>query len=205
MCYGEERPGRLLLRVSSEGERVGKGGARRSLPLWLHQGALGTVKEILASWMEAEWCPPPAGSYRGPSPTGVPHCGRGYGQQRQPQRPGPAPPGRAAPSQGCLPGDPWSPPLSAEACPPPRVSRSGGSSERRGGPGDREGGGRLHSFFSPLQTQQAKFLTWQFDGEYRGDDYTATLTLGNPDLIGESGEELAQGSFDLGRSLANVG
>lgn len=37
-----------------------------------------------------------------------------------------------------------------------------------------------------FQTQQAKFLTWQFDGEYRGDDYTATLTLGNPDLIGES-------------------
>lgn len=41
---------------------------------------------------------------------------------------------------------------------------------------------------SPTQTQQAKFLTWQFDGEYRGDDYTATLTLGNPDLIGESGK-----------------
>uniref|UniRef100_A0A4X1VRS9 Translocase of outer mitochondrial membrane 40 like n=1 Tax=Sus scrofa TaxID=9823 RepID=A0A4X1VRS9_PIG len=39
---------------------------------------------------------------------------------------------------------------------------------------------------SPTETQQAKFLTWQFDGEYRGDDYTATLTLGNPDLIGES-------------------
>ncbi|KAM5237437.1 mitochondrial import receptor subunit TOM40B isoform 3-T3 [Ctenodactylus gundi] len=39
---------------------------------------------------------------------------------------------------------------------------------------------------SHFQTQQAKFLTWQFDGEYRGDDYTATLTLGNPDLIGES-------------------
>lgn len=41
---------------------------------------------------------------------------------------------------------------------------------------------------APSQTQQSKFLTWQFDGEYRGDDYTATLTLGNPDLIGESGE-----------------
>ncbi|XP_038624565.1 mitochondrial import receptor subunit TOM40B [Tachyglossus aculeatus] len=37
-----------------------------------------------------------------------------------------------------------------------------------------------------FQTQQAKFLTWQFDGEYRGDDHTATLTLGNPDLLGES-------------------
>lgn len=41
---------------------------------------------------------------------------------------------------------------------------------------------------SSTQTQQAKFLTWQFDGEYRGDDYTATLTLGNPDLIGQSGK-----------------
>ncbi|XP_057595922.1 mitochondrial import receptor subunit TOM40B-like isoform X3 [Hippopotamus amphibius kiboko] len=39
---------------------------------------------------------------------------------------------------------------------------------------------------SLFQTQQARFLTWQLDGEYRGDDYTATLTLGNPDLIGES-------------------
>ncbi|KAG8146870.1 putative Translocase of outer mitochondrial membrane 40-like protein [Naja naja] len=39
-----------------------------------------------------------------------------------------------------------------------------------------------------FQTQQAKFTTWQFDTEYRGDDYTATLTLGNPDLISESGE-----------------
>ncbi|ETE58278.1 Mitochondrial import receptor subunit TOM40B, partial [Ophiophagus hannah] len=37
-------------------------------------------------------------------------------------------------------------------------------------------------------TQQAKFTTWQFDTEYRGDDYTATLTLGNPDLISESGD-----------------
>ncbi|KAM9624023.1 mitochondrial import receptor subunit TOM40B isoform 2-T2 [Morphnus guianensis] len=37
-----------------------------------------------------------------------------------------------------------------------------------------------------FQTHQAKFVTWQFDGEYRGDDCTATLTLGNPDLLGES-------------------
>ncbi|XP_028565844.2 mitochondrial import receptor subunit TOM40B [Podarcis muralis] len=37
-----------------------------------------------------------------------------------------------------------------------------------------------------FQTQQSKFMTWQFDTEYRGDDYTATLTLGNPDLISES-------------------
>ncbi|KYO19499.1 mitochondrial import receptor subunit TOM40B [Alligator mississippiensis] len=37
-----------------------------------------------------------------------------------------------------------------------------------------------------FQTQQSKFMTWQFDGEYRGDDCTATLTLGNPDVISES-------------------
>ncbi|XP_075301115.1 mitochondrial import receptor subunit TOM40B isoform X3 [Opisthocomus hoazin] len=36
-----------------------------------------------------------------------------------------------------------------------------------------------------FQTHQAKFVTWQFDGEYRGDDCTATLTLGNPDLLGD--------------------
>lgn len=94
----------------------------------------------------------------------------------------------------------WSGPPS-----PPRVSCSGGSRERSRGDSDRKAGGRSHSVFSLLQTQQAKFLTWQFDGEYRGDDYTATLTLGNPDLIGESGEELGQGPFSPGCSLANVG
>ncbi|KAJ7307394.1 hypothetical protein JRQ81_009410 [Phrynocephalus forsythii] len=41
-------------------------------------------------------------------------------------------------------------------------------------------------FFAENFTQQSKFVTWQFDTEYRGDDYTATLTLGNPDLISES-------------------
>ncbi|XP_030320918.1 mitochondrial import receptor subunit TOM40B isoform X3 [Calypte anna] len=40
-----------------------------------------------------------------------------------------------------------------------------------------------------FQTHQAKFVTWQFDGEYRGDDCTATLTLGNPDLLGESAQK----------------
>ncbi|XP_077697419.1 mitochondrial import receptor subunit TOM40B isoform X2 [Eretmochelys imbricata] len=37
-----------------------------------------------------------------------------------------------------------------------------------------------------FQTQQARFVTWQFDGELRGDDYTATLTLGNPDVLSQS-------------------
>ncbi|NWR03268.1 TM40L protein, partial [Paradoxornis webbianus] len=36
------------------------------------------------------------------------------------------------------------------------------------------------------QTHQARFVTWQFDAEYRGDDCTATVTLGNPDLLGGS-------------------
>ncbi|XP_025899025.1 mitochondrial import receptor subunit TOM40B [Nothoprocta perdicaria] len=35
-------------------------------------------------------------------------------------------------------------------------------------------------------THQSKFVTWQFDGEYRGADCTATLTLGNPDLLSEA-------------------
>ncbi|CAI9536267.1 unnamed protein product [Staurois parvus] len=37
-----------------------------------------------------------------------------------------------------------------------------------------------------FQTRHAKFLTWQIDVEYRGDDFTGTLTLGNPDLINDS-------------------
>ncbi|MEE6491597.1 hypothetical protein FKM82_016281 [Ascaphus truei] len=39
-----------------------------------------------------------------------------------------------------------------------------------------------------FQTQLSKFLTWQFDGEYRGDDCTWTLTLGNPDMVNESAQ-----------------
>uniref|UniRef100_A0A8C5MXM4 Translocase of outer mitochondrial membrane 40 like n=1 Tax=Leptobrachium leishanense TaxID=445787 RepID=A0A8C5MXM4_9ANUR len=37
-----------------------------------------------------------------------------------------------------------------------------------------------------FQTHHSKFHTWQFDGEYRGDDCTASVTLGNPDLLNES-------------------
>ncbi|KAM4690094.1 mitochondrial import receptor subunit TOM40B isoform 2-T2 [Rhinophrynus dorsalis] len=37
-----------------------------------------------------------------------------------------------------------------------------------------------------FQTHHSKFLTWQIDGEYRGDDCTATVTLGNPDLLNGS-------------------
>ncbi|XP_067169669.1 mitochondrial import receptor subunit TOM40B isoform X2 [Apteryx mantelli] len=45
-----------------------------------------------------------------------------------------------------------------------------------------------------FQTHQSKFMTWQFDGEYRGDDCTATLTLGNPDLLSESERDLPPGA-----------
>ncbi|XP_069806802.1 mitochondrial import receptor subunit TOM40B [Dendropsophus ebraccatus] len=37
-----------------------------------------------------------------------------------------------------------------------------------------------------FQTHHSKFLTWQVDAEYRGDDCTGTLTLGNPDILNES-------------------
>ncbi|CAH2327204.1 mitochondrial import receptor subunit TOM40B isoform X1 [Pelobates cultripes] len=37
-----------------------------------------------------------------------------------------------------------------------------------------------------FQTYHSKFLTWQFDGEYRGDDCTVSMTLGNPDILNES-------------------
>ena len=38
------------------------------------------------------------------------------------------------------------------------------------------------------QTQQSKFVNWQMDAEYRGADFTAALTLGNPDVLMGSGE-----------------
>ncbi|XP_067425698.1 mitochondrial import receptor subunit TOM40B isoform X1 [Emydura macquarii macquarii] len=63
--------------------------------------------------------------------------------------------------------------------------------------GDIDSGGSLHAQMLHLvaerirtkavfQTQQARFVTWQFDGELRGDDCTATLTLGNPDVLSQS-------------------
>ncbi|XP_023689078.2 mitochondrial import receptor subunit TOM40 homolog [Paramormyrops kingsleyae] len=38
-----------------------------------------------------------------------------------------------------------------------------------------------------FQTQQQKFMNWQCDAEYKGDDFTATVTLGNPDALAGSG------------------
>lgn len=40
----------------------------------------------------------------------------------------------------------------------------------------------------PRQTQQSKFVNWQVDGEYRGSDFTAAVTLGNPDVLVGSGK-----------------
>lgn len=41
-----------------------------------------------------------------------------------------------------------------------------------------------------FQTQQHKFVNWQCDAEYRGDDFTAAVTLGNPDVLVGSGNRL---------------
>lgn len=43
----------------------------------------------------------------------------------------------------------------------------------------------------PPQTQQSKFVNWQVDGEYRGSDFTAAVTLGNPDVLVGSGKRWA--------------
>lgn len=39
------------------------------------------------------------------------------------------------------------------------------------------------------QTQQSQFVTWQFETEYRGNDFTAAVTVANPDVLRESGEK----------------
>uniref|UniRef100_A0A667ZDE9 Translocase of outer mitochondrial membrane 40 homolog, like n=1 Tax=Myripristis murdjan TaxID=586833 RepID=A0A667ZDE9_9TELE len=38
-----------------------------------------------------------------------------------------------------------------------------------------------------FQTQQQKFVNWQGDAEFRGEDFTAAVTLGNPDVVVGSG------------------
>ncbi|XP_041727325.1 mitochondrial import receptor subunit TOM40B [Coregonus clupeaformis] len=37
-----------------------------------------------------------------------------------------------------------------------------------------------------FQSQQAQFMTWQFETEYRGSDFTAAVTMANPDVLRES-------------------
>ncbi|KAM4724909.1 mitochondrial import receptor subunit TOM40B isoform 1-T2 [Anableps anableps] len=38
-----------------------------------------------------------------------------------------------------------------------------------------------------FQTQHQKFVTWQGDAEFRGEDFTAALTFANPDVLAGSG------------------
>ncbi|NP_955908.1 mitochondrial import receptor subunit TOM40 homolog isoform X2 [Danio rerio] len=52
-----------------------------------------------------------------------------------------------------------------------------------------------------IQTQQHKFVNWQCDGEYRGDDFTAAVTLGNPDVLVGSGILVAHYLQSLSPSL----
>ncbi|KAI1886292.1 hypothetical protein AGOR_G00212500 [Albula goreensis] len=53
-----------------------------------------------------------------------------------------------------------------------------------------------------LQTQQHKFVNWQCDAEFRGADFTATVTLGNPDILVGSGIVVAHYLQSVTPSLA---
>uniref|UniRef100_A0AAR2M030 Translocase of outer mitochondrial membrane 40 homolog, like n=1 Tax=Pygocentrus nattereri TaxID=42514 RepID=A0AAR2M030_PYGNA len=53
-----------------------------------------------------------------------------------------------------------------------------------------------------MQTQQHKFVNWQCDAEYRGDDFTAAVTLGNPDVLVGSGIIVAHYLQSLSPALA---
>ena len=48
------------------------------------------------------------------------------------------------------------------------------------------------------QTQQHKFVNWQCDMEYRGDDFTSAVTLGNPDVLLGSGRIVFSSDFTGG-------
>ncbi|KAJ8354788.1 hypothetical protein SKAU_G00223550 [Synaphobranchus kaupii] len=53
-----------------------------------------------------------------------------------------------------------------------------------------------------LQTQQQKFVNWQCDAEFRGEDCTATVTVGNPDVLVGSGIVVAHYLQSIAPSLA---
>ncbi|XP_034029913.1 mitochondrial import receptor subunit TOM40 homolog isoform X1 [Thalassophryne amazonica] len=53
-----------------------------------------------------------------------------------------------------------------------------------------------------IQTQQHKFVNWQCDMEYRGEDFTAAVTLGNPDVLVGSGILVAHYLQSVTPSLA---
>lgn len=52
------------------------------------------------------------------------------------------------------------------------------------------------------QTQQSKFVNWQLDAEFRGSDFTAALTLGNPDVLMGSGIVVAHYLQSITTALA---
>ncbi|KAM9723446.1 mitochondrial import receptor subunit TOM40 homolog [Menidia menidia] len=53
-----------------------------------------------------------------------------------------------------------------------------------------------------MQTQQHKFVNWQCDLEYRGQDFTSAVTLGNPDVLVGSGIVVAHYLQSITPSLA---
>ncbi|XP_062321630.1 mitochondrial import receptor subunit TOM40 homolog [Osmerus eperlanus] len=53
-----------------------------------------------------------------------------------------------------------------------------------------------------IQTQQHKFVNWQCDMEYRGEDFTSAVTLGNPDVLVGSGILVAHYLQSLTPALA---
>ncbi|XP_017581053.1 mitochondrial import receptor subunit TOM40B isoform X1 [Pygocentrus nattereri] len=53
-----------------------------------------------------------------------------------------------------------------------------------------------------FQTQQQKFVNWQGDAEFRGEDFTATVTFGNPDVVVGSGIIVAHYLQSITPSLA---
>ncbi|KAM9513254.1 mitochondrial import receptor subunit TOM40 homolog [Salvelinus alpinus] len=53
-----------------------------------------------------------------------------------------------------------------------------------------------------IQTQQHKFVNWQCDLEYRGDDFTSAVTLGNPDVLLGSGIIVAHYLQSISPALA---
>ncbi|KAI5087275.1 mitochondrial import receptor subunit TOM40-like, partial [Silurus meridionalis] len=61
--------------------------------------------------------------------------------------------------------------------------------------------GRMRSKLA-FQTQQQKFVNWQGDAEFKGEDFTATVTLGNPDMVVGSGIVVAHYLQSITPSLA---
>lgn len=53
-----------------------------------------------------------------------------------------------------------------------------------------------------FQTQQQKFVNWQGDVEFRGEDFTAAVTFGNPDVLMGSGIMVAHYLQSITSSLA---